>query len=144
MTPSRSLPLGIGKAPKKDGSSLSPFYSAAFRRFLHSISPRALAIVSARYGATGKPPMTLEEIGKTYGITRERIRQIVSGLLRDVRGKRTSSPLEEVAKRIEWTLKKSHGILEKKKRFSKRLQETIPKSGALFVFFLRFYPIDFF
>lgn len=131
MTPSRSLPLGIGKAPKKDGSSLAPFYSAAFRRFLHSVSPRALAIVSARYGATGKPPMTLQEIGKTYGITRERIRQIVSGLLRDVRGKRTSSPLEEVAKRIEWTLKKSHGILEKEAFFEAIAGDNSKERGAV-------------
>lgn len=82
-----------------------------FRRFLHSVSPRALAIISARYGALGKEPMTLEEIGQTYGVTRERIRQIISVLLENVRAKRYPAALEDVSKKLEWTLKNKSGIL---------------------------------
>lgn len=75
--------------------------------------------------------MTLEEIGQTYGITRERIRQIVSGLLRDVRGKRYTSPLEEVAKKIEWTLKKRNGILGREAFFRAVAKESARERGAV-------------
>ena len=45
-------------------------------------------IISERYGFNGKNPKTLEEIGKKYGITRERVRQIEAKIfikLRQVR-----------------------------------------------------------
>lgn len=111
--------------------SLSGFYLSSFRRFLRLTPPRVLEIVSARYGAGGNDPMTLEEIGQTYGITRERIRQIVSGLLRDVRGKRCTSPLEEVAKKIEWTLKKRNGILGREAFFRAVAKENARERGAV-------------
>lgn len=101
------------------------FYGTAFHRFLHSISPRAVAIVSARYGAGGKEPMTLEEIGKTYGITRERIRQIISVLLGNVRARRYPASLEEVSKHMESTLSGKSGIMEREEFF-----ETIAGTDA--------------
>lgn len=75
--------------------------------------------------------MTLEEVGQTYGITRERIRQIVSGLLRDVRSKRYPAPLEEVAKKIEWTLKKHSGILEKETFYRFIAKDNAKECGAV-------------
>ena len=105
-----------GKISRKDASHRG-FYGTAFHRFLHSISPRAVAIVSARYGAGGKEPMTLEEIGKTYGITRERIRQIISVLLGNVRARRYPASLEEVSKRMESTLLGKSGIMKKQEFF---------------------------
>lgn len=109
----------------------SGFYSISFRRFLHSVSPRVFAIISARFGAGGKKPMTLEEIGKIYGITRERIRQIIFVLLSDVRAKRFTSPLEEVQKKIEWTLKRQNGIIEKEKFFGAVAGNDASERGAV-------------
>lgn len=121
---------GEKRSQKRDSVS-SGFYSAAFRRFLHSISPRAFAIASARYGASGKEPMTLEEIGQTYSITRERIRQIIFALLGNVRAKRYPSSLEEVSKKIEWTLKKGNGILPKEVFFSSIAGNNLKERGAV-------------
>jgi hypothetical protein len=124
---------------RKNPGSLGGFYTTAFRKFLHSVSPRALAIASARYGAGGKKPMTLEEIGQTYGITRERVRQIISVLLENVRAKRYPAALEEVSKKIEWTLKKRSGILEKEAFFSAIAKDDAKEQGAV-RFFLAVLP----
>ena len=43
---------------------------------ISKLPPRQQAVVKLRYGLENGSPMTLEEIGQYYGITRERIRQI--------------------------------------------------------------------
>ncbi|MFX4288313.1 sigma factor-like helix-turn-helix DNA-binding protein [Janibacter sp. G349] len=43
---------------------------------LQGLSTRAVTVLQLRHGLTGQPPMTLDEIGKRFGVTRERIRQI--------------------------------------------------------------------
>jgi RNA polymerase primary sigma factor len=46
------------------------------RSVLGTLSEREAGIVSLRFGLTGGQPKTLDQIGKVYGVTRERIRQI--------------------------------------------------------------------
>jgi RNA polymerase primary sigma factor len=60
---------------------------------LGTLSEREAGVVSMRFGLTGGQPQTLDEIGKVYGVTRERIRQIESKTMsklrhpsRDLRG----------------------------------------------------------
>ncbi|MGW6908554.1 RNA polymerase sigma factor [Streptomyces sp. NPDC054940] len=48
----------------------------ALRSLLAQMTAREAGIISLRYGLFGGQPRTLEEIGKVYGVTRERIRQI--------------------------------------------------------------------
>ena len=43
---------------------------------LDTLSEREAGVVSMRFGLTDGQPKTLDEIGKVYGVTRERIRQI--------------------------------------------------------------------
>ena len=43
---------------------------------LEKIDQRASKILKLRYGLEGEDPMTLKEIGKRIGLTRERVRQI--------------------------------------------------------------------
>jgi RNA polymerase primary sigma factor len=52
---------------------------------LDTISPRERDVVVRRYGLDGSPPQTLEEIGRDYGLTRERIRQIQESALKKLR-----------------------------------------------------------
>ncbi len=46
------------------------------KKLLSSLNPRMKDIISSRYGLENEKRMTLEAIGKTYDITRERVRQI--------------------------------------------------------------------
>jgi RNA polymerase primary sigma factor len=52
---------------------------------LSILSPREYAIVEAYFGLNGNTPLTLEEIGERFGLTRERVRQIKEKSLRKVR-----------------------------------------------------------
>ena len=45
-------------------------------RLLDEIDPREADILRLHYGLAGGPPMSLKEIGKKMGLTRERIRQL--------------------------------------------------------------------
>ncbi len=124
----------VGKVSRK-GAASRGFYGLTFHRFLHSISPRAVAIISARFGVGGKEPMTLEGIGKTYGITRERVRQIISVLLGNVRARRYPTLLEEASKRMESTLAGKSGIM-RRREFFETVAGSDPKEHGAVRFFL--------
>lgn len=49
------------------------------------VSPRDRSIIYERYGVTDGRPKTLEEVGKIYGVTRERIRQIEAKTFRKLK-----------------------------------------------------------
>jgi RNA polymerase primary sigma factor len=52
---------------------------------LTQLNPRMRHVVALRFGLDGKPPQTLEEVGAGLGITRERVRQLESRALRELR-----------------------------------------------------------
>jgi len=54
-------------------------------RALGSLSPREEAVIRLRFGIGQGEPMTLEEVGRTLGVTRERIRQIEEKALMKLR-----------------------------------------------------------
>jgi RNA polymerase primary sigma factor len=48
----------------------------ALRNALNNLSYRARRVIELRYGLAGEHPRTLDEVGRTFNVTRERIRQI--------------------------------------------------------------------
>ncbi len=54
-------------------------------RALRLLSERERTVIELRYGLTGNDPLTLEQIGRDFGITRERVRQIESNSLRKLK-----------------------------------------------------------
>ena len=61
---------------------------------LDTLSEREAGVISMRFGLTTGEQLTLDEIGKVYGVTRERIRQIESKTLDKLRHRSRSSVLE--------------------------------------------------
>ncbi|MBQ9694117.1 MAG: RNA polymerase sigma factor RpoD [Kiritimatiellae bacterium] len=55
------------------------------REVLYSLNERERQVLDSRFGLTDGIPRTLEEVGKMFGVTRERIRQIESKALRKLR-----------------------------------------------------------
>jgi RNA polymerase primary sigma factor len=49
------------------------------------LNPRMRRVLTLRFGLDGEPPQTLEEVGAGLGITRERVRQLESRALRELR-----------------------------------------------------------
>jgi RNA polymerase primary sigma factor len=54
-------------------------------RALDSLNPRMRRVLALRFGLEGERPQTLEEVGSGLGITRERVRQLESRALRELR-----------------------------------------------------------
>jgi RNA polymerase primary sigma factor len=54
----------------------------ALKRILGTLSVRERRVLELRYGLDGERPRTLEEVGRTFSVTRERIRQIENQTLR--------------------------------------------------------------
>jgi RNA polymerase primary sigma factor len=52
---------------------------------LDQLNPRMRRVLSLRFGLDGEPPHTLEEVGSQLGITRERVRQLETRALRELR-----------------------------------------------------------
>jgi RNA polymerase primary sigma factor len=61
---------------------------------LSSLSPREGMVLQLRFGLKGRQPHTLEEVGRKFGVTRERIRQIEAGALRKLRHPRRTRRLK--------------------------------------------------
>jgi len=55
------------------------------REVLETLSPREARVLVYRFGLEGGRPMTLEEVGQKFGVTRERIRQIEAKALRKLK-----------------------------------------------------------
>jgi len=55
------------------------------RRALDSLPERERQVIELRYGLAGYEPLTLEEVGRTFGVTRERVRQIETNTLKKLR-----------------------------------------------------------
>jgi RNA polymerase primary sigma factor len=73
----------------QDEAAESPFDSASLNlrredidRALESLPERERKVIELRFGLKGEPPRTLEEVGRTFGVTRERIRQIENNTLK--------------------------------------------------------------
>ena len=76
----------------EDTDAVVPIEAAAFimlqdqlEEILHTLSGREQKIIQLRFGLTDGHPRTLEEVGREFGVTRERIRQIESKTLAKLR-----------------------------------------------------------
>ena len=86
----------------EDSEAIQPGEAASFtllQEQLHSVldtlSEREAGVVSMRFGLTDGQPKTLDEIGKVYGVTRERIRQIESKTMSKLRHPERSQLLRD-------------------------------------------------
>jgi RNA polymerase primary sigma factor len=75
-----------------DDAVLEPFEEASehlqkegVRRALDALPDRERQVIELRYGLSGTEPLTLEEVGKAFGVTRERIRQIENNTLKKLK-----------------------------------------------------------
>jgi RNA polymerase primary sigma factor len=66
------------------------------RKALDSLPERERQVIELRYGLSGLEPLTLEEVGRTFGVTRERIRQIETNTLKKLRGLPEAQMLRDV------------------------------------------------
>jgi RNA polymerase primary sigma factor len=93
---SLETPVGDGESLYgdliEDVNSLAPHEQSAqeargreLAGALEQLNPRMQRVLSLRFGLDGEPPQTLEEVGSELGITRERVRQLETRALRELR-----------------------------------------------------------
>lgn len=85
-----------------DPDSISPYKHAeqemaraTLLEIINSLTPREQSVIRLRYGLDDEKPRTLEEVGKKFNVTRERIRQIEAKALRKLRHPNRSKKLKD-------------------------------------------------
>ena len=87
-----------------DESVEEPFEAATenlqredIQKALDALPERERQVIELRYGLRGHEPLTLEEVGRAFGVTRERIRQIENNTLRKLKQLPEAQRLRELA-----------------------------------------------
>ena len=87
-----------------DDDAVSPLESAEeamqrqdVRRALEALPERERQVIELRFGLTGMEPLTLEEVGRAFGVTRERIRQIETNTLKKLKQLPEAQRLREIS-----------------------------------------------
>ena len=86
--------LNTGESPNPDKNLLHESLKVEILRALETLTPREADVVRLYFGLGDQHPMTLEEIGETFDLTRERVRQIKEKAIRRLRHKSRSRLLK--------------------------------------------------
>jgi len=84
-------------APLPDELAEETLRNEALRSILKSLSHRERRVLELRYGLDGQQPCTLDEVGRAFNVTRERIRQIENQGLKKLRALALAAQLRDVA-----------------------------------------------
>jgi RNA polymerase primary sigma factor len=93
---SLEMPVGDGEssvadliedqvAPAPEAETAERLRSTELQEALSRLKPRMQRVLIERFGLDGSKPKTLEEVGRALGITRERVRQLETRALRELR-----------------------------------------------------------
>ena len=81
------------RAPAPDEGALESDRAQSIQRALAGLTPREAKILRMRFGIDDANDRTLEEIGRAFGVTRERVRQIEAQALAKLRRPRVANSL---------------------------------------------------
>ncbi len=84
-------------APLPDEVADTTLRQELLRNILGTLSQRERRVLELRYGLGGEQPRTLDEVGRTFNVTRERIRQIENQSLKKLRALAATDSLKDVA-----------------------------------------------
>jgi RNA polymerase primary sigma factor len=73
------------RSESPDAATADHARSADLAAAVDRLNPRMRHVVMRRFGLDGRPPQTLEEVGNDLGITRERVRQLETRALKELR-----------------------------------------------------------
>lgn len=83
------------KSKEPEGYAVSGMLKEQLASVLNTLTPREEMVIRLRYGLDDAHPRTLEDVGKEFGVTRERIRQIEAKALRKLRHPNRSRRLKD-------------------------------------------------
>jgi RNA polymerase primary sigma factor len=83
--------------PAPDEAAETTLRKETLRRILDTLSLRERRVLEMRYGLDGQQPRTLDEVGRTFNVTRERVRQIENQCLKKLQALAEAQKLRDVA-----------------------------------------------
>jgi RNA polymerase primary sigma factor len=89
--------LADESAPAPDEAVDGTIRTETLKRVLQTLSLRERRVLEMRYGLDGQHPRTLDEVGRTFNVTRERVRQIENQCLKKLQALAESQKLRDVA-----------------------------------------------
>lgn len=112
---------------QKDGRSF--FDLAAI--LLANLPPRSGEIVKKRFGLADSKPETLEKIGKDYGITRERVRQIIADAIKKISKLGDTEEFQEAEGKIILEIDARDGIISDEELIRKLGSKNSKEANAI-------------
>jgi RNA polymerase primary sigma factor len=89
--------LADESAPAPDEAAETSLRKETLKRVLETLSLRERRVLEMRYGLDGQHPRTLDEVGRTFNVTRERVRQIENQCLKKLQALAEAQKLRDVA-----------------------------------------------
>jgi RNA polymerase primary sigma factor len=89
--------LADERAAAPDEAAETIMRKETLRRILSMLSARERRVLELRYGLSGQHPRTLDEVGRTFNVTRERVRQIENQSLKKLQALAETQNLRDVA-----------------------------------------------
>ena len=89
--------LADERAAAPDEAAETTMRKETLRRILSMLSARERRVLELRYGLSGQHPCTLDEVGRTFNVTRERVRQIENQSLKKLQALAETQNLRDVA-----------------------------------------------
>lgn len=118
------------------GAENLPFFALVVKMISH-LPERSQEILIKRFGMTGEKAQTLDRIGKDYGITRERIRQIISDAIKKISKKELDLEFDGAEEKIFFTIKENCGIIRQEEAIKKIAGELGAKEENALKFFIK-------
>jgi len=87
--------LKSGESPSPDSNLMQDSLSVEIERALDTLTEREADVIRLNYGLGGQQPLTLQEIGETFDLSRERVRQIREKGIRRLRHESKSKILKK-------------------------------------------------
>jgi RNA polymerase primary sigma factor len=84
-------------SPLPDEAAEEALRKDQLKKILGMLSSRERRVLEMRYGLNGEQPRTLDEVGRAFNVTRERIRQIENQCLKKLRALADAQKLQDVA-----------------------------------------------
>lgn len=128
MTPAKKA------APIDKTKEAGVLFSSTLSVLLERLPARSRSIVEARFGIGTETPKTLEEIGQTYQITRERVRQVIGSALGFLSEEKAHPSIGQVVDSIEKTLTLHHGAMKSEELLLQLSFQSKKERGALLAF----------
>jgi len=118
------------KNRQKEGFS----FFLTLESLLKQLPERSQAIIKNRFGIGENKPQTLEKTGKIFGITRERVRQIITDSIKKISQKKDHPDFAKAQSVLFFTISKNSGII-KKVDISNKFSQGKEKEANAFNFF---------